>query len=363
WHLVGDRIYFYSPQGYGRAKMNNNFFEKKLKQVVFIPYAEGKVHKQEAVIKATLLQNPHIKEVAFSKAVPLNMYGSSKISKFEGSTGDENFSSYRNAIDYNFLALYDMEIVDGQAFSKKPSTDTLQQYILNETAVKSLGWENPIGKNFNDGRVVGVVKDFHFQPLHLAIQPLYLRLASSEDLSYYGSISVKVDGQNMKQTLDHIAGSMKSIIPAIPFEYQFLDEALQKLYRKEQQLGRMFSVFTGLAVLIALLGLLGLASYNVVRRAKEISIRKVLGASAAGIIRMLFRDYLRLIILALALATPLAFYLMQGWLDNFAYRIDLAKHWLLFVLIGLAAVVLPLTIIGLQSLRTARANPADKLRS
>ena len=174
---------------------------------------------------------------------------------------------------------------------------------------------------------------------------------------------MKIDGQNRKQTLDYIAASMKAILPTIPLDYQFLDEALQKLYQKERQLGRMFTVFTGLAVLIALLGLLGLASYNVVRRAKEISIRKVLGASASGIIRMLFKDYLRLIIVALVFAIPMAYYLMQRWLDNFAYRINLAWHWQLFALIGLVALILPLIIISLQSIRSARANPAEQLRT
>ncbi|MEO0340021.1 MAG: FtsX-like permease family protein, partial [Bacteroidota bacterium] len=332
-------------------------------QVVFIPYPNGKVYEQEAVIKASLLKNPNIREIAFSQAVPLNMYGSGRVRNFEGSTGEEIFVPYRNYIDYNFIDLYGMKILDGRAFSEDFQADSIPQFILNETAVKTLGWEDPIGKGFNGGRVIGVVKDFHFQPFHLAIEPLYFQLSSTGQLGFWGNISLKVDGQNMQSTLAYIDNTLKEVFPTIPMEYQFLDEALQQLYQKEQRLGKMFSIFTGLAVLISILGLLGIASYNVVRRAKEISIRKVLGATATGIIQMLFKDYLKLVLIALVFATPLAYYLMSRWLEGFAYRIELAWHWPLFVLIGMAALILPLVIISLQSIRSARANPADQLRT
>ena len=144
-------------------------------------------------------------------------------------------------------------------------------------------------------------------------------------------------------------------------EYQFFDEALNKMYVKERRLGRMFRIFTGLALLISLLGLLGLAYYNVIRRAKEISIRKVLGANAVNIIQLLSNDFVKLILLALIIATPLAYYMMQRWLESFVYRINLS--WTTFALIGVIALILPVVVIGIQSLRSAQANPVDNLRA
>ncbi|GAB5552360.1 MAG: ABC transporter permease [Saprospiraceae bacterium] len=333
-------------------------------QVLFVPYAKGEVFKQSSVIKASLLENPHIKEVAFSFSIPTNMSQSRRIKGWEGSNGEESVLIYQGFVDYGFMDLYDMEIIAGRSFSEDFPADSTKQYILNETAVESLGWDNAIGKKFQEGKVIGVVKDFHFQPLHLAIEPLFFELSSGGGLmSIRGNISLKVDGQNIESTINYLQSTMKSIVPTLPFEYQFLDEALVQMYIKERRLGRMFSLFTGLAVLISILGLLGLASYNVVRRSKEISIRKVLGASAISIVRMLFKDYFKLIVLALCIATPLSYYLMQRWLESFAYRITLAWQWQIYLVIGLAALILPLIIIGLQSIRSVLANPADNLKA
>ncbi|MEM6378223.1 MAG: FtsX-like permease family protein, partial [Bacteroidota bacterium] len=333
-------------------------------QILFVPYNQSEVFKKSSVIKAALMENPNIEQVAYGFSVPKNISQSRVIRQWEGSTDGESLLIYQTAVDVDFLDLYDMKLLQGSNFSELAPTDTIKQYILNETAVSALGWEQPIGKNFQEGKVIGVVKDFHFQPLQLAIEPLFLEASAGGGLlNLRGAISIKVKGQNMESTIKSVQNTIKSIFPSIPFEYQFLDEALAQMYIKDQRLGKVFNLFTGLALLISMLGLLGLAAYNVVRRAKEISIRKVLGASAVGIIQMLFRDYLKLIIVALCIALPIAYYLMQRWLESFAYRIVLSGHWPIFILIGLCALILPIIIIVLQSIRAASANPADNLRT
>ncbi|MEL7120132.1 MAG: FtsX-like permease family protein [Bacteroidota bacterium] len=330
--------------------------------VIFVPYSKNdEVAQKRAIIKERLLQNPHIKQVAFSLSVPINMANSGTVRNWEGKGPDDTFWAYRSPVDYDYMDLYDMEIIEGRGFSRDFPADSIQRYVLNERAVEVLGWDHPIGKSFNQGQVIGVVKNFHFQPFHLAIEPLYLRLVTNEDLSYRGIISLKVDGQSMESTLNYMQNSLKSILPSIPLEYQFFDEALNKMYVKERRLGRMFRIFTGLALLISLLGLLGLAYYNVIRRAKEISIRKVLGANTVNIIQLLSNDFVKLILLALVIATPLAYYMMQRWLESFVYRINLS--WTTFALIGVIALILPVVVIGLQSMRSAQANPVDNLRA
>jgi len=234
---------------------------------------------------------------------------------------------------------------------------------LNETAVKALGWENPLGREMNHwGRggqsatVVGVIKDFHMHSLHLEIKPLYVYL-NPESGRY---ISVKVREQNLSETIDFIQGKMREFSPQYPFNYQFFDDIFDRAYRAEQKIGTLFSVFAMLAILIACLGLFGLASFTAEQRTKEIGIRKILGASVSHIAFLLSREFTKWVVIANIVAWPIAYYVMTQWLQNFAYKVNLGLFT--FLVAGASALFIALLTVSFQTIRAATANPVDSLR-
>jgi putative ABC transport system permease protein len=230
---------------------------------------------------------------------------------------------------------------------------------LNETSVRTLGLEDPIGKkmplNDSERTIVGVVRDFHLLSLHSAIEPMVL--ARSSRPSY---VSVRIAPGDFAQALDQIGGVWKTFAPDYPFEYFFLEEALDQLYSAEERLAELFYAFALIAVFIACLGLFGLVAFTAERRTREISIRKVFGASEATIVRLLTRDFLRLVAIAFVLAAPLAYFSVRAWLQNFAYRTEPGPG--VFLLAGLVLLLLTVKTAGSQALRAARAQPNDALR-
>jgi putative ABC transport system permease protein len=225
-----------------------------------------------------------------------------------------------------------------------------------------MGWssEEAIGKPLiyggRNGNIIGVIKDFHFESLHNKIVPIILLINKSG----HGQISVKISGKNTPATLDFLKGKWEEFRPEYPFDYSFLDEDYSALYKSEQQLGLIFGLFSSLAVVIACLGLFGLASFSAIQRTKEIGIRKILGASVSGIIALFSKDFLKLIFIANFIAWPLAYYAMSRWLENFAYRTEISAAT--FIIAGLTAVVIALATISYQSVKTALANPVKSLR-
>jgi len=266
--------------------------------------------------------------------------------------------------DYDYVSQMGMRIVAGRDFSRAFGTDSALAMIINETAVRQLGYLSPaqaIGKRFEQfgdrGTVIGVVKDFHFRSLQDAIQPLELRVAPR----YCDLVYATVDGHHMPETLAAVEAKWKQLLPDRPFTYFFLDEFFDRQYRSEQQFGRLFLNFAILAIFISCLGLMGLAAYSTVQRTKEIGVRKVVGASVGNIVYLLSRDFLQLVGWAFVVAVPLSWFFVDVWLRGFAYRIG--SYWWIFGLAGVTALVIALATVSFQAIRAALVNPVRSLRS
>jgi putative ABC transport system permease protein len=269
------------------------------------------------------------------------------------------------SIDNDYISTLDMKMVVGRNFSSQMSTDS-SGIIINETAAKFLGYDNPLNKilyknedgNRNHVRlyhIIGVVKDFHFTSLRENISPVILR--QNEDT---GNLSVRVNPANLSALLSEIKNKWNQLTP-MHFEYSFMDDDFDAIYRSEQRIGTIFILFTTLAIVIACLGLFGLAAYAAEQRTKEIGIRKILGASISVIVGMLSMDFIKLVLISILIATPAAWFLMNKWLQDFAYRT--AIQWYILALAGLMAIIIAFITISFQSIKAALSNPVNSLRS
>jgi putative ABC transport system permease protein len=259
--------------------------------------------------------------------------------------------------DEDFLKTLKMEMARGRFFNSELRLDR-EAIILNETAAKLLGWENPIGKKIKgreDRTVIGVVKDFYYGTMHELIRPVALILFPGSDY-----ISVRIRPDNVSGTIGFIKEIWNQFLPGQPFEYSFLDEDYDSIYRNEQQMGRLFTLFSFLAIFIASIGLFGLMSFTAQQRTKEIGIRKVFGASNSIIVFMLSKECLRWIILANIISWPVVWYIMDKWLQTFAYRTHM-DLWL-YGSAGFLAMIIALVSVGFQTIKAALANPVDSLR-
>ncbi len=334
--------------------------------VLTLQYTEA-LSKQYNAFKADLLKNPAIKAMGRSTYVPservLSASGASIMQggSMQGIKTELKFIT----TDYGFISTYGMRMAAGRNFSKAFSTDT-SNWVINETAVLALGWknaQNAIGKDLKygdtPGKVIGVVKDFHFESLHQKIIPLLFMLPSHED--YYGQVSVKIDGRNVQSTLSTIQDTWHKYLPETPFDFTFLDAKFDQLYRSEQQQSSLFTIFSCIAIFIACLGLFGLSAFTITQRVKEIGVRKVLGASVPQIVTELSKDFLKLVLVAAVIAFPIAWYSMSKWLVNFAFHINIG--WWVFVMAGIIALIIAFATISFQSIKAALANPVKSLRS
>ena len=267
--------------------------------------------------------------------------------------------------DYDFLDVMGVQFKEGRNFLRDTKADSAA-VILNETAVKQLSIKGEVvGSQINQGdeenpdyyTVIGVINDFHFTSFHDPIKPFGFFLIEPR----VNTLFVKIEGDNLSQTVTAIQKTWATLVPDRPFEFTFQDEQVSKLYASEVKFQKLFSNFTFIAILIACLGLFGLSAYTAQQRTKEIGIRKVLGASVLGVTRLLSAEFLTLVLLAVAVSIPLAWYIMNEWLQNFAYHVDL-KAWM-FVVSGLVAVVIALFTVSFQSIRAALSNPVNSLRN
>ena len=306
--------------------------------------------------------HPGVISITSSGNLPTNVTSSTIINQKEGSD-KIGLAIYEFYVDYDFLSGFGIKLIAGRSFSRDIKSDNDEGYVINETAAKALGWkpEEAIGKQFNrdlDGvkTVIGVVKDFHMHSMHLPIEPLMISLRPNQS----GYISIKLRPENLPETIAYVEASAKKYSP-YPFEYQFLEDYFNQLYQSETKLGEIFGFFTVVSILIASLGLFGLAAFASDQRAKEIGIRKVLGASTKSIVMLLSKNFLSLIILAFIISIPIAWYGMDKWLQDFAYRIEL--EWWMFVGAGFLALFIANLAISYQSIKAGLANPVTSLRS
>lgn len=286
--------------------------------------------------------------------------------RFEGMDKSKLFSVMW--INHDFFKTFGLDIVAGRAFEENITTDDSLALIVNESLVRQLGWtpDQAVGKPFEynqyNGQIVGVVKDFNFVSKHKRIEPLVLQLRShpghfSFSLKY---VAIKLKSDHLPETVAAIEEKWKELVPGRPFDYFFLDQELDKLYKDEERLGKVASVFSLLAVIVACLGLFALASFMAEERRKEIGIRKVMGSSVPQIVMLLSKDFSKLIVIAFLIACPLAWYAMYTWLNNFAFHIGI--NWLVFIAVGVITLIIALLTISYRSLQAALANPVKTLR-
>ncbi len=307
-----------------------------------------------------LRKNSRILDVTLSDYLPHEITGAS-FGEWEGSDPDKKVLIYRNWVDHNYLGFYGIPVILGRKFSRSFADETGEAYILNESAVKAIGWDDPIGKRFGFGDeeigvVVGVVKNFHFAPLHLDIEPLALTLTSERP----NWLSIKIGPDDIPGALAFIEKIWKDHSPENDFRYSFLDDRLDRVYRTEEKLGKSFSIYTFIALFVACLGLFGLASFTTAQQTKEIGIRKVLGATEWNIAALTTKRFVGLVMAANAVGWPVAYFAMQKWLQNFAYKTSM-ELWIFALTAGMSLGIAFLTV-GYQSIKAALANPVKSLR-
>lgn len=320
--------------------------------------------KNKDVFKQSLSAIPGVLSTTMSSHVPGGGFNSaySEVENKKGEMQKSNLDLY--FVDFDYIKQYNLKLAAGRSFSKDFSTDSTQAMVINEAASKMLGYSTPqeaIGRKFSQwgkkGQIIGVLKDFHYKSLQSNITPLVMRYEPWG----IGVVSVKVSAANLPKTLKEIGDKWAQLIPNRPFEYSFLDDSFDKQYSTEDHFGNLFFNFAVLAIFISCLGLLGLSSYSTMQRTKEIGIRKVLGANVAGIVNLLSVEFIKLVLIALVIAIPIAWYGMSKWLLDFAYRSNIA--WWVFGLAGLAAVVIAFSTISYQAIKAAMANPVKSLRT
>lgn len=326
------------------------------------------LNKQAKIFKQEVKEIPGIMNATMTGFLPTSNWKSTAI-YYKDATLDQKKSLFPQSweIDEDYVKTLDMKMVAGRSFSKDMPTDSTG-IILNESAAKFLGFNdvNKIlyrsqgGKNTLDNvkqyHVVGIVKDFNFSSLRESIGPVVMTLGENT-----GALSVKVDTKNLPALLSQIKDRWKELSPNVQINYSFMDQEFDASYRTEQRTGQIFIVFTSLAIVIACLGLFGLAAYAAEQRTKEIGIRKVLGASVSAIAGMLSKDFIKLVFISILIASPLAWYLMNKWLQDFAYRINI--QWWVLVLAGMAALFIAVITVSFQSIKAAVANPVDSLKN
>jgi len=270
-------------------------------------------------------------------------------------------------VEPELLDLLDMDIVAGRNFNPEIAADSARSILINEAMVADFGWDNAVGERLSgygqspdeDPIVVGVVKDFNFRSLHSPIEPAMLFF--NPDVSNFQHLVVKLEPQNMQRSLAQIEQAWNRVESVLPLSYSFMDEDLERFYQSEQRWSQIVGYSALITIFIACLGLLGLVSLTVTNRTKEIGIRKVLGASISSIVTLISKDFLKLVIIALVLATPLAWFAMNKWLSNFAYQIDM--QWWVFAAAGLLTILVALLTISFQSIKAALLNPAESLKN
>lgn len=347
----------------------NHLLDKDLgfdqEQMLILDYNYDEiVNSRSSTLKSELEANPAILSAAFSRSVPGGYFphAGTTIQSADGEMKMDGQAIFQVGLD--FITHFNMELVAGRSYSRDFPSDSTSALVVNEAAARQYGYADPadiVGKKFDQwgraGEVIGVVKDFNFISLHRTIEPLTLPFEAFASRF----LSLKVKSDNMEKTMAEVEDIWKRIVPHRPFLYSFLDEDFNKQYQADFKFRKIFTAFSVLAILIASLGLFGLATYTAEIRTKEIGIRKVLGAEVSSIVALLSKDFIKLVLVAIVLATPVTWYVMNMWLEGFAYKVEIG--WWVYLLAGMVAVVVAMATISSQAIRAAMLNPVRSLKS
>jgi ABC-type antimicrobial peptide transport system permease subunit len=322
---------------------------------------EGELANKYELFKQEAESLPAIQQVSKIRQPPTALYTHTGSIRWQGEAPNLVTSFVQSDVGYDFVKTMKLTMAQGRDFSREFPTDSLG-VIVNETAVKRMGYTNPVGKYVMWGdhpvKIVGVLQDFHFASLHQAIEPLIIRM--NEDRQS-GTLLVRLRAGKDKEGIAALGKLYKELNPAFPFTYQFSDAEYNNMYRSEQLVSKLANYFAFLAISISCMGLLGLAIFTAAQRTREIGVRKVLGANVPGIVALLSKDFLGLVLIAIVIASPLAWYIMHRWLDDFEYRTPIS--WWIFVMAGLSAVGIAFLTVSFQAIKAAMANPVKSLRN
>ncbi len=328
--------------------------------LLYIPL-EGDLTPKYELFKNQVLQMPGIKEVSRITDVPTQIENGTGGVQWIGKNPNADIEFTQSAVGYDFTKTMHLQLAQGRDFSKDFATDSAG-YLINESALKIIGYKNPIGKPLTfwqkKGAIIGVLKDFHFNSLHEQINPLVLRLGENIE---WGAALVRTEPGKTKQALASLEKVCKELNPKFPFTYKFSDEEYAKLYKSEQVVSQLANYFAFLGIFISCLGLLGLVIFTAEQRTKEFGIRKVLGASPATLFTLLSKEFLLLVLIAMVIASPLAWIAMNNWLQDYVYHINIS--WWMFVIAGVVAILIALITVSFQAIRAAVANPVKSLRT
>jgi len=334
-------------------------------QKLVLPLRGGiDIQQNFSTIKEMFARHPSVQGVTVSSSVPGRDLSSFSV-RLVGEDDDRNQDMYHLYFDDDFIDDYQIGLVAGRSFQKEMKTDFMGAFLINEAAVRAFGWgdaEQALGKKLRTGHggrvnpIIGVTEDFHYRGLQSEVEPLVMEFLPW--VFRYVTLSVRAD--NPGETLAFVKSQWQSLWPEQPFEYFFLNVDFDRQYQAHERMGKLFGIFTFIGVFVACLGLLGLASYSAQLRIREIGIRKVLGASTAGITLTMTREFLQWVLLANVLAWPVAYFIMQSWLKNFAHRVTLDIT--VFIISGLISLIIALLTVSYQSLKAARAHPVESLR-
>lgn len=346
--------------------INNKNLGFAKEDLLYIPL-EGPMAKNFMAFKEELLKQPGIKNISSAQSSPLEVGSSTQGVRWPGKDTTKLILFSNNPITYDYLETMGIKLIGGRDFDPSFSLDTMN-YLVNEAAAKKIGYQDPVGKELtmwgDKGTIIGLMKDFHHNSLHVPIEPLILRLFKGSWVSeggYWGNVIIRTEKGKSKQAIASMEKVFKQFNPGFPFKYYFTDDEIAKNYKAEHTVSKLSKYFAFLAIFISCLGLFGLVTFTAEQKTKEIGIRKVLGASVTGIVRMLSKDFLKLVLIATIIAFPVAWWLMHTWLDDFAYRIDIG--WWVFAVAGIAALLIALLTISFQSIKAAIANPVKSLRT
>lgn len=349
--IVGQQLQYIRSKALGYDKENVFQFDP------------GKAEPHFASVAQEMAAIPGVRGVAGATQSLLDISSSTGDTKWDGKTDDQSMIIHAIGSDKAFLDVMNFKLVSGVNFTDSKADSG--HYIINETAAKLMGMKDAVGKRFslweNEGIIIGVVKDFHFASLHEKIAPLVFYYGGGTNVPTGYRMYVRTSGKDAQKAIDAAAKIYARYNGDYPFGYSFLDAELDKIYRTDQRTGRLFNYFAGIAIFICCLGLFGLATFATAQRVKEIGIRKVLGASVMNIVTLLSSDFLKIVMIAILLSVPVAWYIMYKWLEDYAYRVGI--DWKVFAAAGMIAIFIALFTVSFQAIKAAIMNPVKSLKS
>jgi len=331
------------------------------KDYVVTTWMNSRLLRQFDTFKNELKQNPNIINITSTNVPPYRWESNAGLGSvhWEGQE-DKKIKMVMTSVEYDYLKTFGLEIVQGRFFSREYSSDISEGFVVNEAAVRAMGMDSPIGKYLKiwdlEGKIIGVLKDYHFESLQNEIIPMAMRIIPN----WNNDLCIKIQPHDIQSTLQFIEKKWKAIYPEYPFEYNFLDDQLNNLYLSEERIGVLFRYFTSIAIIISCLGLFGLASFLAEERTKEVGIRKVLGASIPGLMILLSKDFIKWVLVANLFAWPLAWYTVSNWLKEYAYKTDVSLP--VFILSGCLALLIAFVTVSYQTIKAASSNPTDSLK-